>query len=160
MAYRCIPIDTVAAERFRATGRDDAGGALRRVIVKRVPGGGTYPCRHCLAPAEDGSEVLLGSFSLARPKGAYWTPSPVFVHADACPRFDESGDLPAFMRRIPLSIRAYDAADQMLYDLSDAIPGAEADALIERALGDARTQYANIHTARFGCYLCRVERAS
>ncbi len=94
-----------------------------------------------------------------KPKGAYWTPSPVFVHADECERFQDGNALPPFMRKIPLSVRAYDAADQMIYDVSDAVPGAEVDGLLERALGDARTRYANIHTARFGCFLCRVEAA-
>jgi hypothetical protein len=158
MDYRFFAIDTATAERSRASGRDDAGADLRRITVRRTPGGGTYPCRHCLAPTEDGRDVLLGSLSLARPQGAYWTPSPAFIHADACERFDERGGLPTFMRKIPLSIRAYDAADQMVYDVSDVTPGAEADALLARAFGDARTRYANIHTARFGCYLCRVER--
>jgi hypothetical protein len=159
MAYRCVSIDTEVARRFRETGCDDAGNALRRVTVRRVPGGGLSPCRHCLAPIEDGHGALLGSYSLVRPKGAYWTPSPIFVHADACARFAEDGALPDFMRRIPLSVRAYDEADQMVYDLSDAVPGAEAEALLGRALADARTRYANIHTARFGCFLCRVEPA-
>src|SRR5262249_7261489 len=156
MSYRCIPIDTAVAERFRASGRDDADAVLRRMTVRRVPGSGTYPCRHCLAPTEDGRDVLLGSFKLVRPQGHYWTPSPVFGHADACERFHGEG-LPEFMRKIPLSVRAYDADDQMIYELSDVTPGAEADPLIERALANPRTQYANIHTARFGCYLCRAE---
>lgn len=159
MDFRFIAIDTDVAERFRASGCDDAGAALRRMTVRRVPGGGVYPCRHCLAPAEDGRDVLLGSLSLARPQGAYWTSSPAFIHADPCARFDEGGGLPPFMRKIPLAIRAYDEADQMVYDVSDVTPGAEADSLLARAFGNARTRYANIHTARFGCYLCRVERA-
>lgn len=159
MSFRCISIDTAAAERFRQTDKDDAGDDLRRVTVWTEPGGGLSPCRHCLSPIEDGRDALLGSYHLQRPLGAYWTPSPIFVHADTCVRFDEAGTLPAFMRDIPLSVRAYDGDDQMLYDLSGLASGDEADAMIERGLNDPRARYANIHTAKFGCFLCRVEAA-
>ena len=159
MLFRCIPIETAVADRFRATGLDDAGDALRHVTVRRVPGGANYPCRHCLAPVEDGREALLGSFHLERPRGAYWTPSPIFVHAEDCPHFEAAARLPEIVRRPLLSVRAYDAAEQLLYDLSDVAPGAEVESLIEHCLGDDRTQFVNLHTARFGCFLCRVERA-
>ena len=46
----------------------------------------------------------------------------------------------------------------MLYDLSDVAEGDAVDALVARCLEDDRTAYANIHTARFGCFLCRIER--
>jgi hypothetical protein len=45
-----------------------------------------------------------------------------------------------------------------LYDLGHAAPGDEIDAALDRALGDARTAFVNIHTAKPGCLLCRVER--
>ena len=124
-----------------------------------VPGGASYPCRHCLEPVEDGRDVLLGSYHLERPHGAYWTPSPIFVHADQCARFEMAGALPDVLRRPLLSVRAYDGADQLLYELSDVAPGAEVDPLIERCLADDRSRFVNLHTARFGCFLCRVERA-
>jgi len=158
MSYRCIPIETAVADRFRWTGRDDAGEDLRRVTVHRVAGGATYPCRHCLSPVEDGRDALLGSYHLEKPHGAYWTPSPVFVHADGCRPFERVGELPDFMRNVLLAVRAYDADDQMIYPLSDVAPGREVDALIERNLDDARTHYLNLHTARYGCFLCRIER--
>jgi hypothetical protein len=159
MSFRCISMDTAVAERFRQTGKDDADEALHRVTVRSMPGGGLSPCRHCLSPIEDGRDALLGSYHLERPLGAYWTPSPIFVHADSCARFDKARTLPEFMRGIPLSVRAYDADDQMVYDLSGLASGAEADAMIERGLADGRARYANIHTAKFGCFLCRVEAA-
>jgi len=159
MSFRCVSMDSAAVERFRQTGKDDAGADLRRVTVERVPGGGLSPCRHCLTPIEDGRDALLGSYHLERPLGAYWTPSPIFVHADSCDRFDAAGTLPEFMHGIPLSVRAYDGDDQMVYELSGLAEGADANAMIERGLGDGRARYANIHTAKFGCFLCRVEAA-
>lgn len=153
--FRCVPVETGTVERFRRTGRDDAGNALRRVTA---PGGG-YPCRHCLRLAAPGEAVLLGSFHLPRPRGIYWAPSPVFLHARACPRFDAAGEVAPAVRRNPLvSVRAYDADDLCLYDLGQVCAGRDVDGPLGRALGDRRTAFVNVHTARPGCLLARVER--
>ena len=103
-AFRCVPIEAEVAERFRRTGRDDAGNALRRTTAAADGG---YPCRHCLRPARAGEEMLLGSYSLPRPRGIYWTPSPIFLHADACPRFEASDEIAPIVSGNPLvSVRA------------------------------------------------------
>ena len=159
MTYRCVPMDTAVADRFRQTGIDDAGDELHRMTVQRTPGGGAYPCRHCLDLIEDGTDALLGSFRLEKPLGIYWTPSPIFVHADGCNAFAAGNEIPWFIPERPVAVRAYDADDMMLYDLSDVAEGDEIEPLVKRCVGDERTSYANIHTARFGCFLCRVEAA-
>ena len=154
--FRCIPIDTATAVRFRATGLDDAGNALRRMAATGPTG---FPCRHCLRCAATGDAMLLGSWHLPRPRGIYWTPSPIFLHADACPRFIEDDTVAPIIRDNALvSVRAYDAEDQCLYDLGHVTAGAEVDPPLERALADPRTAFVNVHTARPGCLLSRVER--
>jgi hypothetical protein len=153
-AFRCVPIATSIAERFRATGRDDRGNALRRVVAE----GRGEPCRHCLREASAGETVLLGSYDLPRPRGIYWTPSPIFVHADACPAFGEPDMIPEIVRGRLVSVRAYDSDDQCLYDLGHAGDGDGVDAPLARALADERAAFVNIHTAKPGCLLCRVER--
>ena len=154
--FQCIPIDTAVADRFRGSGLDDSGNTLRRVVA--TPEGGC-PCRHCLRYAAAGETVLLGSYNLPRPRGIYWTPSPIFVHAEACPRFDAENEVAPIVRANALvSVRAYDAADQCIYDLGQVCAGEAVDAPLDRALADARTAFVNIHTARPGCLLARVER--
>ena len=131
---------------------------MRHIIAQS---NGTYPCRHCLRLAAPGEEVLLGSYDLPRPKGIYWTPSPIFVHAEPCPRYAGVGEVPPVVRANPLvSVRAYDEDDQCLYDLGHVCPGGEVDAPLRRALDDGRTAFVNIHTARPGCLLSRVERGA
>jgi uncharacterized protein DUF1203 len=153
--FRCLPIATEIAERFRATGRDDAGNDLRR----REPGPDSRcPCRHCLGYGESGQTMLLGSYNLPRPLGVYWTPSPIFVHAGRCTQYDRVNELPEIVRGALVSVRAYDADDQCLYELGQVSDGAEVDAPLRRALDDPRTAFVNIHTAKPGCLLCRVER--
>ena len=156
IAFHCVPIATATADLFRRTGRDEAGNHVRRVVAVA---GGSYPCRHCLQQAEAGQALLLGSYNLPRPKGIYWSPSPIFVHEAACPRAETTNDVAPIVRANALvSVRAYDAADQCVYDLGEVCAGRDVDGPLERALADARTEFVNVHTARPGCLLVRVER--
>jgi hypothetical protein len=101
--------------------------------------------------------VVLGSYRFGRPAGIYWTPSPIWLHAEGCVRFEQVNVIPDIVRNRLVSVRAYDASDFCLYDLGDVGDGREVDALLDRCLADPRTDFVNIHTARPGCFLCRVE---
>jgi hypothetical protein len=154
MHFRCIPIDTETAERFRRTGIDDAGNQ----VIRRVATGRGEPCRHCLRSARAGEALLLLSWHLPRPLGVYWTPSPIFLHADACPAFDEADRIPEIVDSNSLvSVRAYDTDGMCLYDLGQVVTGDAAAAPLATALEDPRTAFVNIHTARPGCLLCAAE---
>lgn len=154
--FCCVPIETEIADRFRRTGFDDNGNALRRMEASNASG---FPCRHCLQCAAPGEAMLLGSYNLPRPRGIYWTPSPIFVHAEACERFAFEDEVAPIVRLNTLvSVRAYDALDQCIYELGQVCSGGEVDTPLERALSDARTAFVNVHTARPGCLLSRVER--
>lgn len=152
---RCIPIPTETATRWRETGRDDAGNALGRSIST----GSGAPCRHCLRNGAEGEEMLLGSYNLAGPVGIYWTPSPIFLHATPCVHYGGADEIVQIVRTSLVSVRAYDRGQMCLYDLGAVAQGDEADAPLARAMADARTSFVNIHTAKPGCLLCRVERA-
>lgn len=153
--FRCHPIPTETARRFRETRRDDRGEAVH----VRISADSGMPCRHCLRNARPGEEMLLGAFELPRPRGVYWTPSPIFVHATPCEAFDRPNEIVETVRTSLVSLRSYGADDMILYDLGVVVDGREADPLLERALADPRTAYVNVHTARPGCLLCTVTRA-
>lgn len=150
--FRCVPIDPAIADRFRASGLDDGGNRLRRRAADAPS-----PCRVCLRDAVAGEAVLLGSYHLPRPRGIYWTPSPIFVHAEPCVPFAMADTIPGIVRNRLVSVRAYDTDDQCVYDLGHAGDGDGVDAPLARALADPRTAFVNIHTAKPGCLLCRVE---
>lgn len=158
-AFRCTPIPAETATRWRETGRDDRGNAL----IRRTVDGPGFPCRHCLQLGQPGQTMLLGSYDLPRPQGVYWTPSPIFLHADEadCPRFtDQDSIAPTVLANGLVSVRAYDSDDLCLYDLGQVVDGASVAAPLARALADPRTSHVNIHTARPGCLLTAVERAT
>ena len=152
MQFRCVPIDTATATRFRQTGVDDAG----QPVIRRVAKGGE-PCRHCLRGAQEGDGLLLLSWHLPRPRSVYWTPSPIFLHAEDCPAWDEADMIPPIVRNSLISVRAYDDEGMCLYDLGRVSEGQEADGPLANALGDPRTAFVNIHTAKPGCLLCQAE---
>lgn len=152
--FRCLPMDTAAAARFRATGHDDRGGVVHR---RRVDGPG-FPCRHCLRLGRPGETMLLGSWDLPLPQGPYWTPSPVFLHAHDCDAALIEDELPETVRvNAIVSLRHYDAEGMCLYDLGVVVPGEAAEAALRERIGDPRVAYVNIHTARPGCWLTRAE---
>jgi hypothetical protein len=155
MRLRYLAMPTTTAEQFRTSGLDDFGNPIRAVTADSDVG---YFCRHCLAQPRKGQEVLLGSYDTVQPKGHYWQPSPIFIHDSSCPRY-EDGAIPPAIRAIQLvNVRPYDRDDRLLYDLNDTVTGDRLEALLKRCFADERTRFANIHTGRPGCFLCRVER--
>ena len=154
--FRCVPIPTETADRFRSAGLDDRGNPIRRVAATA---NGGFPCRHCLRLGQPGESMLLGSYDLPEPRGIYWTPSPIFLHARDCPRAETVDELAPIVRANTLvSIRAYDAEHLCLYDLGQVCAGSEAEGPLLGVLADPRTRFVNVHTARPGCLLVRVER--
>ena len=154
MPFRCVPMPTATAERFRQTDIDDNGNTLRRIVSD----GGGAPCRHCLRNAGAGEVMLLGSYSLPAPLGIYWTPSPIFLHVNVCPHYKRENDIPEIVRTRLVSVRSYDANNGCIYDLGEVVEGTAIDLVVNRALADLRTKFINVHTARPGCLLCRIER--
>ena len=153
--FRCVPIPTETAARWRSTGRDDRGNAL----IKRTVDGPGFPCRHCLRLGAPGEEMLLGSYDLPRPQGVYWTPSPIFLHAEECPRFTAEDTIaPIVLAPGIVSVRSYDAEQMCLYDLGAVSEGKDVAPILARAVADPRTRFINIHTARPGCLLTAVEK--
>lgn len=154
--FRCVPMDPAAAARFRTTRRDDRSDPLH---VRIVDGPG-FPCRACLRLGRPGEAMLLGSWDLPLPRGTYWTPSPVFLHARDCPSAPVEDAVPETVRANPLvSLRHYDGAGMCLYDLGVVVPGEGAETALRERIADPRVAFVNIHTARPGCWLARVEKA-
>jgi len=135
--------------------KDSFGNAIRH-FTKNVAG---LPCRHCLAEAKADERVVLAAYDLPRPRGLYWTPSPVFVHAHACDRYAMKDHIPEIVANRLVSLRSYDADHQCIYDLGVVVEGHTVAAPLRHALADARTAFVNIHTAKPGCLLCTVDRA-
>ena len=115
-----------------------------------------YPCRISLEDAPVGEEVLLLPFTHQDSRSPYRASGPIFVRRGQREAARLVGTLPPYLTRRPLSVRAYDAADDMVD--ADVVDGSDAEALIERYLARDDVRYLHVHFARRGCYACRVDR--
>lgn len=134
---------------------DDAALAERgmRWITADQPVG--YPCRISLADAPVGERVLLLPFTHQDSRSPYRASGPIFVRRGQVRAARIVDELPPYLTLRPLSLRAYDAADDIVD--ADVVDGAKAEPLIERFLARDDVRYLHIHFARRGCYACRVD---
>ena len=130
-----------------------AGLGMRRMRSDKPVG---FPCRISLEDAPVGEEVLLLPFTHQDSRSPYRASGPIFVRRGQ-PAARIVNELPSYLTLRPLSVRAYDAADEMVD--AEVVDGAAAEPLIQRYLARADVAYLHIHFARRGCYACRIDRA-
>ena len=126
---------------------------VERRAVEAFPG---FPDRIELRDAEPGESVLLLNYEHQPAATPYRASHAIFVREGAAAAFDAIDTIPDALRRRTLSMRAFDAAHQMID--ADLVEGVEAEALIEKLLAEPRTAYIQAHYARRGCYAARIER--
>jgi hypothetical protein len=154
MSYQLRGLEPAQFETF--FGLDEAGLAARGMRWMRVDQAVGFPCRISLADAPVGEDVLLLPYVHQDSRSPYRASGPIFVRrGQAAARIVD--ELPTYLTLRPLSVRAYDAADEMVD--AEVVDGAEAAPLIERFLARDDTAYLHIHFARRGCFACRVDRA-
>jgi hypothetical protein len=130
-----------------------SGRGMRRMRSDQPVG---FPCRISLEDTPVGEEVILLPFNHQDSHSPYRASGPIFVRRGrTAARF--VNELPSYLTLRPLSVRAYDAEDEMVD--ADVVDGTAAEPLIQRYLARADVAYLHIHFARRGCYACRVERA-
>ncbi|MBL8622792.1 MAG: DUF1203 domain-containing protein [Myxococcales bacterium] len=146
-------IPTDHADHLRRGGLD----ANHQPPVRTVAEGGRNPCRHCLgliAPGEPMLVLAYRPFAAAQP---YAEIGPVFVHADACPRYRDAA-LPAWFAHLtPALIRGYDARDWIVYPTGAVVAGPELADRARTILGDPAVAYVHVRS-QFNCYQARIER--
>ena len=129
-----------------------AGLGMRRMRSDQPVG---FPCRVSLEDAPVGEEVLLLPYTHQDCSSPYRASGPIFVRrVQAAARIVNA--LPSYLTLRPLSVRAYDAADEMVD--AEVVDGTAAEPLIQRYLARTDVAYLHIHFARRGCFACRVDR--
>ena len=111
-----------------------------------------------LADAEAGDELLLLPFEHLSTGSPYRASGPVFVRRGARRAVLAPGEIPPYVTRRWMSVRAYDADDMMV--AAEVCDGAEVRAVIERLIADEAVAFIHLHNAKRGCFSCRVERVA
>ncbi len=154
MDYRItgLPIEQFAP----LFGMDDE--ALRRAGVRRCVADmpNDYPCRITLEDAMPGEELLLLTYAHQPAGGAYAASGPIFVRRNALATRVVVNTVPEQQRRRLLSVRAYDHRDWLVD--ADVTPGSDLESLIQRLFARPEVSYLHAHSARYGCYSCRIDR--
>lgn len=154
MDFRILGLDPVPFRKLY--GLEDAALAARgarRVVADVTPG---YPDRVGLRDLEPGETALLLNFTHQPAANAYRASHAIFVAEGAETPYDAVNEVPAVMRVRPLSLRAFDRADEMVD--ADLVDGRSAETLIRRLLADERVAYLHAHYAKRGCFAARIIR--
>ncbi len=131
----------------------EAHGAERRVATES-PG---FPCRASLVDAELGEELLLLPYLHQPGHSPYRASGPIFVRRQARQRVLAVGEVPPYVTRRLISLRAYDEAHRMVG--AEVCEGTRVAEVIERLFADPAVAYLHLHNARQGCFSCAVRRA-
>ncbi|HMD39868.1 MAG TPA: DUF1203 domain-containing protein [Candidatus Acidoferrum sp.] len=152
--FRIVAIPTEVAEEVRSTMRAPVYGfpAHKELSVDAAP------CRHCLdltIPGKD-SRIL---FSYDRFAGIESNPQPgpVYIHAESCERYSESGPFPEELRGSPRTLEAYSRG--RCFVAQEYVDDGQFEPAIEKLFADARVDYLQVHSTTAGCFTFRIERA-
>jgi len=153
--FRVVALDAAPFQHLYSQS-DAALAALGAVpyLVDRSPG---FPCRVSLADAPVGERMILLNFEHLGGETPYRSRHAIFVRDGASRAVPEVGEIPAFLSRRLLSVRAFDAANMMID--ADVVGGEGLAASIKSLLGDPRSARLHVHSAKQGCYLAAIERA-
>ena len=147
-----MPTEEVLA--LRAGAPDANGQPAQRWRGQGMPD----PCRHCLGMIAEGESKLLLAYRPFPTLQPYAESGPIFLHGDACPRYDHA-ELPGWFDYLePAAVRGYDANDWILYQTGDVVPGRQLREACASILASPEVAYVHVRS-RFGCFQCRVDRA-
>ena len=155
MAFR---VRGLAPEQFlHLFGLSDDALARARAKRCRVDAKPGFPDRIELRDLEIGENAILLNYEHQPADTPYRSRHAIFVLEGADEAFDMVDELPEVIRSRPISLRAFDAAGEMLH--ADLANGDGLRALIDRFFTDSTVDYLHAHYAKRGCYAARIDRA-
>ena len=149
---RVVAIPTEVAESVRKTMKDPQYGFPASTSV----GQGDAPCRHCLQIISPGMQQTLFTYDAFAEQEKLPLPGPVYVHAESCQRYPESGGYPEALKASPRTLNAYGRGRKLV--AQEYVEGGNVDETIERLLGREDVDYIHVRSTTAGCYTFRVER--
>ncbi len=146
-------IPTREVDHLRDGGPDAHG---QRTLV-RIAEGAANPCRHCLELIREGDEKLVLAYRPFAELQPYAEVGPIFLHPNACERYEGSGVPRWFDFMDPAIVRGYGSDDWIRYDTGRVVRGAEIEDACRAILADPSIAYVHVRS-KFNCFQCRVDR--
>jgi hypothetical protein len=122
-------------------------------VVDQSPG---FPDRIEVRDLQPGETALLLNFVHQPADTPYRASHAIFVREGATDAYDAVDRIPEAIRIRPISLRAFDAAGEMLD--ADLLDGRDMEAAIARMFARPEVAYLHAHYARRGCYAARIDR--
>ncbi|WP_109126625.1 DUF1203 domain-containing protein [Dyella sp. C11] len=116
----------------------------------------SYPCRISLTDAEEGQTLILLNYEHQPANSPYRATHAIYIR-EGEEQYDRVDEVPDQLRRRLLSLRGFDSRG-MIRD-ADVVPGTAMETMIQRMFGNADIAYVHVHSAKYGCYVARIDRA-
>lgn len=134
-----IAIPAARLDAVRAAAMDEHGNPLAAYPAK-----GWEPLRCCLRTAPTGEAIALISYSPFTGQSPWAEVGPVYIHAEQCAGYPESGELPAELRTGPRILRTYYDDGSLDYEDIAYVPeGEDVEPVLRDLLG--RSDVAEVH---------------
>ncbi len=152
MTLTYLPYDADEVASLRAGGPDAYGNPAERVISNGVG----KPCRSCLNNVPEGAEMLVCAARPFPDLQPYAETGPVFFCADDCVPYDGAEIPPVLTTSPDYLLKAYGAADRILYGTGQITPKDEIAAYAARLFARDGVAYVDVRSARNNCFLTRI----
>ncbi len=135
---------------------DEAGLAAHGAVRRVADSARGFPCRISLRDADVGEELLLLPYLHQPAASPYRASGPVFIRRNAQPARLAVDEVPPYVARRLISLRAYGHDDCIV--AAEVVEGMQVAAWLRECLDDRAVAYVHLHNARHGCYSCRADR--
>lgn len=154
-SLRFVALSTETIDAFQK-GAVDANGHLPE---RHISAGDGVPCRHCLQDVPEGQPFLVLAYRPFPEPQPYAEVGPIFLHADPCPRYPETSDLPPIaLERERFLIRGYSADNRIVYGTGQMVETTTLTEAAAQLLARPEVAYIHMRSATNSCYQCRIER--
>jgi len=156
MSFRISGLDPREFTDYAAmTDAELARHRAKRCTATEYPG---YPCRVTLDDAQPGEEVILLNYEHLPVDSPYRSSHAIYVRAGATRPYEGLDEVPPALARRLLSVRAFDAAGNMVS--GEVLEGRDLAPYLEAQLANREVAYLHAHYARRGCFAARIDRAA
>ncbi len=155
LPIRIVAIPTEVAEAVRATLRAPVYGFPAHAEVTTDDA----PCRHCLRTFAVGQDRrILFTYDRFAGVESLPQPGPVYIHADACPRYSEDAGFPEQLLGSPRTVEAYARGRCLL--AQEYVADGKFEPVIEKLFAISGVDYLLVNSTTAGCFTFRIARAA
>jgi len=157
--FKVLPIPSAVAQTIREKMVDHVGHELSVTVAGDT---GYGPCRSCLKQFRPGEKRILFSYSPNDGNHPYNETGPIYIHAEACPSYEQRDKFPPEIKNgrlpIPLALRGYNNDEGRMIDVA-LVGEREVEKAIAALFENPETSCIHARNAEFGCFIAHLERA-